>query len=133
MKLYLQPNGSVWAVGIETNDPEKMTQQFNSFYNHGAVEKSSDIVEMSPSFSYIWTNKERLEKYFRNSSLFKLLGDDELTKKFKGVKGGLMERAKELGRERMNSLIHDRWVFTTPTGEIYHKGTIAAEKPDPDS
>ena len=64
MKLYLQPNGTVWAVGIETQNAEEMTQQFNSFFNHGAIDSTADLIEMSPSFAYIWTTKEKLEKYF---------------------------------------------------------------------
>ena len=76
MKLYLQPNGTVWAVGIETQNSERMEQQFNSFFNHGAVDATADLIEMSPTFSYIWTTKEKLEKYFRNSSLAKVLTDN---------------------------------------------------------
>ena len=71
MKLYLQPNGTVWAVGMESDKPEEIEQQFNSFFNHGAIDSTADCIAMSPSFSYIWTTKEKLEKYFLNSSLAK--------------------------------------------------------------
>ena len=67
MKLYLQPNGTVWAVGMESDKPEEIEQQFNSFFNHGAIDSTADCIAMSPSFSYIWTTKEKLEKYFLNS------------------------------------------------------------------
>ena len=131
MKLYLQPNGTVWAVGIETQDSERMEQQFNSFFNHGAIDSTADLIEMSPTFSYIWTTKEKLEKYFRNSSLAKVLTDNP--EAGKGEKGGALPEARELARKRMSDLIHERWVHTTATGEFYTRGTIAAEKLDPDS
>jgi hypothetical protein len=131
MKLYLQPNGTVWAVGIESDKPEEITQQFNSFFNHGAIDSTADLNEMSPTFHYIWTTKEKLEKYFRNSSLAKILTDDP--EAAKGQKGGAMPEAEKLAEQRMNDLIHERWVHTTPTGEFYTRGTIAAEKIDPDS
>jgi len=53
MKLYLQPNGTVWAVGIETTNAEEKKQQFDSFFNHGAIDSAADLIEMSPTFSYV--------------------------------------------------------------------------------
>jgi len=131
MKLYLQPNGTVWAVGIETSNPEEMRQQFNSFFNHGAIDSTADLIEMSPSFSYIWTTKEKLEKYFLNSSLAKILWDNPDAGK--GKKAGALPQAQELAEKRMGDLIHERWVHTTQSGEFYSRGTIAAERLDPDS
>ena len=131
MKLYLQPNGTVWAVGIESDKPEEITQQFNSFFNHGAIDSTADLNEMSPTFHYIWTTRQKLEKYFLNSSLAKVLTDDP--EAGKGQKGGAMPEAEKLAEQRMNDLIHERWVHTTATGEYYTRGTIAAEKIDPDS
>ena len=131
MKLYVQPNGTVWAVGIETSNRERMKQQFDSFFNHGAIEANADLIEMSPTFSYIWTSRQRLEKYFRNSSLAKVLTDNP--EAGKGEKGGALPEAKKLAEKRMSDLIPERGVHTTPTGEFYTRGTIAAEKIDPDS
>ena len=131
MKLYLQPNGTVWAVGIESESAEEITQQFNSFFNHGAIDSTADLNEMSPNFHYIWTTKEKLEKYFLNSSLAKILTDNPDAGK--GQKGGALPEAEKLAEQRMNDMIHERWVHTTPTGEFYTRGTIAAEKIDPAS
>ena len=131
MKLYLQPNGTVWAVGIASESAEEITQQFNSFFNHGAIDSTADLNEMSPNFHYIWTTKEKLEKYFLNSSLAKILTDNPDAGK--GQKGGALPEAEKLAEQRMNDMIHERWVHTTPTGEFYTRGTIAAEKIDPDS
>ena len=131
MKLLVQPNGTVWAVGIETENPEEMQQQIYSFYNHGATDSRVDMIEMTPTFSYFWTTKEKLEKYFLNSSLAKILWDNPDAGK--GKKAGALPQAQELAEKRMGELIHERWVHTTPTGEFYTRGTIAAEKLDPDS
>ena len=131
MKLYLQPNGTVWAVGIETENPEEMQQQIYSFYNHGATDSRVDMIEMTPTFSYFWTTKEKLEKYFLNSSLAKILWDNPDAGK--GKKAGALPEAEKLAEKRMKELVVDKWVRTTQSGEFYTRGTIAAEKLDPDS
>jgi|TARA_Y100000361_G_scaffold11769_1_gene9403 hypothetical protein len=131
MKLYLQPNGTVWAVGMESDKPEEIEQQFNSFFNHGAIDSTADCIAMSPSFSYIWTTKEKLEKYFLNSSLAKVLTDNPDAGK--GEKGGALPQAEKLAEQRMNDLTHERWVHTTQSGEFYTRGTVAAERLDSDS
>jgi hypothetical protein len=131
MKLHLQPNGTVWAVGIETSNAEEKKQQFDSFFNHGAIDTAADLIEMSPTFSYIWTTKQKLEKYFLNSSLAKILTDDPNAGK--GEKGGAMAQARELADKRMKSLTIDRWVNSSRSGDFYTTGTVAAEKIDSDA
>ena len=131
MKLYLQPNGTVWALGLETNSKKEREEQFNSFFNHGAIDSAADLIEMTPSFSYIWTTKEKLEKYFLNSSLAKVLTDNPDAGK--GEKGGALPQAEKLAEQRMNDLTHERWVHTTQAGEFYTRGTIAAERLDSDA
>tara|TARA_Y100000114_G_scaffold113422_1_gene107338 strand:- start:646 stop:1041 length:396 start_codon:yes stop_codon:yes gene_type:complete len=131
MKLLVQPNGTVWAVGIETENPEEMQQQIYSFYNHGATDSKVDMIEMTPTFSYFWTTKEKLEKYFLNSSLAKILWDNPDAGK--GKKAGALPEAQKLAEKRMKELVVDKWVRTTQSGEFYTRGTIAAEKLDPDS
>ena len=131
MKLLVQPNGTVWAVGIETENPEEMQQQIYSFYNHGATDSRVDMIEMTPTFSYFWTTKEKLEKYFLNSSLAKILWDNPDAGK--GKKAGALPEAEKLAEKRMKELIVDKWVRTGQCGEFYTRGTIAAEKLDPDS
>ena len=44
-----------------------------------------------------------------------------------------LPQAQQLAEKRMGELIHERWVHTTATGDFYTRGTIAAEKLDPDS
>jgi|TARA_R110002020_G_scaffold468083_1_gene692099 hypothetical protein len=131
MKLYLQPNGTVWALGLETNDKKEREQQFNSFFNHGAIDSAADLIEMTPSFSYIWTTKEKLEKYFLNSSLAKILTDNPNAGK--GEKGGAMVQARKLAEERMSEIQHDRWINSARSGDFYTTGTVAAEKIDSDA
>ena len=99
MKLLVQPNGTVWAVGIETENPEEMQQQIYSFYNHGATDSRVDMIEMTPTFSYFWTTKEKLEKYFLNSSLAKILWDNPDAGK--GKKAGALPEAEKLAEKRM--------------------------------
>ena len=71
MKLYYQDCGTYIAVAIESDNPEEIELQYNSFYNHSATD--GELHYMSDRFAYIWTDEERLKKYFLNSSLAKLL------------------------------------------------------------
>ena len=61
MKLIYQPLGTTCLVGIETTDEEKRTEQYYSFWNHGAT--SGKLHEMSDNFHYITSSPEKMEKY----------------------------------------------------------------------
>jgi hypothetical protein len=151
MKLFLQPNGSVWAVGMESDDPDAIKQQVWSFFHHGAIESSKDFIELSDRFSYIWTDKERLEKYFLNSSYHKVLNEMPKQKvmtpfgvmenhsyreaKGLGMGAKIAHKIKKLARERMAELLEntDRWWRASASTDTYGLGVISAEKPDKDS
>ena len=151
MKLFLQPNGSVWAVGIESDDPKKIKQQVWSFYSHGAIDSAEDVTHLSDKFSYVWTDKERLEKYFLNSSFHKVLNEMPEPKimtpfgmmenhsyreaKGLGLGARIAHKIKKLAKERMADLLEntDRWWRPHDPTEVYCLGTIKAEKPDKDS
>jgi hypothetical protein len=138
MKLFLQPNGSVWAVGMESDDPKKIEQQVWSFYSHGAIDSAEDVTHLSDRFSYVWTDKERLEKYFLNSSFHKVLNETELcgiTLKSLGLGARIAHKIKKLAKERMAELLEntDRWWRPYDPTDVYSLGTIKAEKPDKDS
>ena len=103
MKLIYQPLGTSSLVGIETNDETERTEQYWSFWNHGAT--SGKLHEMSENFHYITTSDEKLERYFLNSSFHLLL--NKFPEKYKGIKGGVMEDARKLAK-RLN-LDPNRW------------------------
>ena len=100
MKLILQQLGTVWLIGIESNDQEEMERQYYSFWNHGAT--SGGLHEMCETFSYIVTDEERVKKYFENSSLHLLLNLQP--EAYKGVRGGVMNAAKALAKKRLEVL-----------------------------
>ena len=100
MKLYYQDCGTYIAIAIESDDPEEIELQYNSFYNHSATD--GELHYMSDRFAYIWTDKERLEKYFLNSSFHLLL--NKFPQKYKGVKGGVMADARKLAKRRFDEL-----------------------------
>jgi hypothetical protein len=104
MKLYYQDCGTYTAVAIESDNPKEIELQYNSFYNHSATD--GELHYMSDRFAYIWTDKERLEKYFLNSSLAKLLNDSS---QYKSVEGGAMPDAKKLAEERKSNMIRDNF------------------------
>ena len=115
MKLVLQQLGTVWLIGIESNDPEEMEQQYNSFWNHGAT--SGGLHEMCETFSYIVTDEERAKKYFINSSLHLLLNLHP--EGFKGVEGGVMPSAKALAEKRLAELMENTEVFMSTNPVVY--------------
>lgn len=137
MKLFLQPNGSVWAVGMESDDPDAIKQQVWSFFQHGAIESAKDFIEMSGRFSYIWTDKERLKKYFLNSSYHKVLNEIHSHREIKSLGFGarVAHKIKKMARERMAELLEntDRWWRASASTDTYGLGIISAEKPDKDS
>jgi len=138
MKLFLQPNGSVWAVGMECDDPKKIEQQVWSFYSHGAIDSADDVTHLSDRFSYIWTDKERLKKYFYNSSYHKVLNDEPVdvdAPRGLGAGARLYHKIKNLAAQRMAELLEntDRWWRPYDPTDVYSLGTIKAEKPDKDS
>tara|TARA_A100001037_G_scaffold302905_1_gene335682 strand:+ start:2027 stop:2455 length:429 start_codon:yes stop_codon:yes gene_type:complete len=104
MKLYYQDCGTYTAVAIESDDPREIELQYNSLYNHGATD--GELHYMSDRFAYVWTDEERLEKYFLNSSLALLLNDSE---KYKSVEGGAMSDAKELAEIRKSNMKRDNF------------------------
>ena len=107
MKLIYQPLGTTCLVGIETTDEEKRTEQYYSFWNHGAT--SGKLHEMSDNFHYITSSPEKMEKYFFNSSFHLLL--NKFPQKYKGVKGGVVEDARKLAARRFEDLKENTEVF----------------------
>jgi len=140
MKLFLQPNGSVWAVGMECDNPKEIEAQVWSFYAHGAIDSADDVTHLSDRFSYVWTDKERLEKYFYRSSFHKVFNEEPVdldappsTTLAEGAR--LYHKIKNLAKQRMEELLEntDRWWRPHDPTEVYSLGTIKAEKPDKDS
>ena len=115
MKLILQQLGTVWLIGIESNDQEEMERQYYSFWNHGAT--SGGLHEMCETFSYIVTDEERVKKYFENSSLHLLLNLQP--EAYKGVRGGVMNAAKALAKKRLEELMENTEVFMSTNPVVY--------------
>ena len=107
MKLIYQPLGTTCLVGIETSDEARRTEQYYSFWNHGAT--SGKLHEMSDNFHYITSSPEKMEKYFLNSSFHLLLNKFPL--KYKGLKGGVMADARKLAARRYEELKENTEVF----------------------
>lgn len=107
MKLVYQPLGTVSLVGIESHNKEDVLGQYYSFWNHGAT--TGKLHEMCDGFYYITTNEKKLGEYFVNSSFHMLLNED--SKRYKKVKGGVMEAARSLGKKRLEELKQNSEVF----------------------
>jgi len=103
MKLFYQPLGNSWAVGVESDDPQKITSQDYSWFNHGAY--NGEMNYMSSTFAYIWTTEKDIKNYFYNSSLAYFLGKYENTLKEK-----VRRYARLLARLRFNNMIHETFI-----------------------
>ena len=126
MKLIYQPLGTSSLVGIETNDETERMEQYYSFWNHGAT--SGKLHEMSDSFHYITTSEEKLERYFLNSSFHLLL--NKFPDKYKDVKGGVMNDAKELAKRRFDELKENTEVFYSTKLHDYDYSVAKSEPVD---
>ena len=128
MKLVYQPLGTVSLVGIESNDPQEIIEQYYSLWNHEAT--GGKLHWMCATFAYVTSNEEALEKYFVNSSFHLLL--NKYPQKYKNVKGGVMADARKLGARRLAELKENSEVFmsTNPVVYDYSLGrTEARENP----
>ena len=101
MKLLYQNCGFNVAVGIEGSEKEINTQ-FDSFFNHGAIDKTADLQWMTPTFAFVWTDDARLLKYFKNSSYHRVLNEANESWLGDGLKFGAMvaRKIRELASER---------------------------------
>jgi hypothetical protein len=108
--LFYCPQGSSWAVGIQSDDPKEIESQDFSWYNHGAY--NGELVHMSERFAYIWTTEENYKKYLYNSSLAYLLG--KYGNKFKEK---IRRYARLLARLRFNSLVSEPFIKHTNCSE----------------
>ena len=128
MKLVYQPLGTVSLVGMQSNNRQEIIEQYYSLWNHEAT--GGKLHWMCPTFAYVTSNEEALEKYFVNSSFHLLL--NKYPEKYKGVKGGVMADARKLGARRLAELKENSEVFmsTNPVVYDYSLGrTEAIENP----
>ena len=132
-KLYYQNRGLHWALGIEGNKNEIETQ-YNSLFNHGAIEKTADLQWMGDNFAYVWTTQERLKKYFKNASYHEVLNTIGNLEGWssEGLRFGAMvsRKIRERAKERYNRMINENFLPTCDTFTVpFNMGTISAEKP----
>ena len=130
MKLLYQNCGYNVAVGIEGTQ-EEINTQFDSFFNHGAIDKTADLQWMTPTFAFVWTDDERLKKYLRNSSYHMILNQADESWLGKGLKFGatVARKIKERAQDRWQKLLDNREVFVRykKGGEFYTTGIVSAE------
>ena len=99
--------GTAWAVEIQGDNHQEIKQRFYSFWNHGATD--GEFHWFNEFRGYFWTDEERFLKSLQNIFLFKLLQDmdnqgEAALVACKGLKGGLMPRAKELAQQLFDSM-----------------------------
>ena len=70
MKLILQRLGTVWLIGIETDNHEERQAQYWSLWNHGAT--SGELHWLTDGNAYFWTTEKDLKKAVINATLFEL-------------------------------------------------------------
>ena len=120
-------------MGIEGNKNEIETQ-YNSLFNHGAIEKTADLQWMGDNFAYVWTTQERLKKYFKNASYHEVLNTIGSLEGWssEGLRFGAMvsRKIRERAKERYNRMINENFLPTCDTFTVpFNMGTISAEKP----
>ena len=109
-KLFYQPLGSNWCLGIESDSPKEIKSQDLSWYNHGAY--NGKLKFMSPTFAYIYSSEEDFRKYLYNSSLAILLDKYD-----NSLKGKVTRYARLLARIRGNAYKAETFIqkLNTPT------------------
>tara|TARA_R100000008_G_C3531527_1_gene139556 strand:- start:97 stop:558 length:462 start_codon:yes stop_codon:yes gene_type:complete len=132
-KLYYHNRGLHWALGIEGSVDEIETQ-FNSLFNHGAIDKTASLQWMGDNFAYVWTTQERLKKYFKNASYHEVLNNIETVGAWpsEGLRFGAMvsRKIRERAKERYNEMINENFLPACDTFSVpFNMGMISAENP----
>ncbi|MAH46517.1 hypothetical protein CMI37_11835 [Candidatus Pacearchaeota archaeon] len=93
MKLEYQDCGTNIALFLD-GEKEEIEQKHMSLWNHGATK--SELEWVNEHRAYMWTTKQKLLKALVNANLFGLLGVLKTVEEYKGIKGGLLPKAREL-------------------------------------
>lgn len=132
VKLYRDSCESNVAIGI-LGSKQDIELQFNSFFNFGAVDyaelhwMNDSPKDSNKYFAYIWTNQQKLRKYFKNSSIAMLYGNkvEELKPEFKKCKGkkgsgnGAKNIINQMAEKRYNEMIVEKFLPQSKTYHIY--------------
>ena len=94
--------GTAWAVEIQGDSEQEVTQTFWSFWNHGATSGEFKWLGNLRLRGYFWTDEKRFKKALVNRALFYIL--QEKGDKFKGRKGGAMKLARYIASRQMRTL-----------------------------
>ena len=140
LKLAIENCGTQLALYMMSDNETEIQERFYSLWNHGATSGKlhwiNDDLANGDLKAYIWTQPEKLEKAVTNAMLFKLLNEAEAHGEagrvaIKGLKGGLMPRARELAAEFMESIksVKNWWRYQAQT-EVFELGSICAESLD---
>lgn len=105
VKILIQPNGNAIALGLEGSRQE-IEETHTLFHNWGC---HGELQGGGPRFDYFFTSPEQLERVSIAICLNRLINKGE-SDKYKGVKGGLWERAKQDAKEWVASFIPDVFI-----------------------
>ena len=133
MKLIYQNRGYHWAVGMEGSKKD-IKIQFDSFYNHGAIDQTAKLNWLGSHFAYVWTTEERLKKYFKNASYHEVLNSIDESSKWihKGLRFGatVSRKIRERAQERFDAMTPENYLKSSDRFLVaYDIGTICAESP----
>ena len=106
-EIKYSKKGTTWAIEIQGDSEQEINERFYSFWNHGATD--GEFHWLNEFRGYFWTDEKRFKKSLETIFLFKLLQDMDSHGEAglmacKGLKGGLLPRAKELAREVLDTL-----------------------------
>ena len=134
VKNSVYKNGSVIAVWVKADNRDELNYNYWSFYNHGAT-NAEDLNWTDELEGYFWTNRNKLKKYFKNSSaaiVYNELGEDWAGDKVTGpeIQRRIMELAEKRLIELLETVGHNP-LAKTPFNS-YAMGTIQTDRPSGD-
>jgi hypothetical protein len=123
LTITTQPFGATSAFLLE-GDKERITQFHNAMYNHSATNGKLHDLGNGKAF-YFYAQPEAVLLALTKVALFALCNKINA----KGIKGGLLNLAKQKAQSKFDSIKQDRFLRTSPSNDTYNLGTISAEKP----
>ena len=123
LTITTQTFGITSAFLLE-GDKARITQFHNAMYNHSATNGTLHDMGNGKSF-YFYAQPQAVLVALTRIALF------SLCKKInaKGMKGGLLNLAKQKAQSKFDSIKEGRFLRTSASNDAYNLGTISAEKP----
>jgi hypothetical protein len=121
--ITMQPFGNTTAFLLEGNKAQ-IENFHNAMYNYSATNGELHDMGNGKAF-YFYAQPEAVLEAMTKVALYALCNKIQA----KGLKGGLLNLAKQKAQMKFDTIKEGRFLRTSASADTYNLGTISAEKP----